>query len=277
MSDPRSQPTIRLGADSMPALGLGTWQLEGEACETAVRLALDLGYRHLDTAQIYGNEAEVGRALEASDVDRQDVFLTTKIWNSNLAPQPLLESFAASLDRLRTAWVDLLLIHWPHAGVPLDETLGAMRQLQTAGSARQLGVSNFPPSWIERARSHADVVCNQVEYHPYLGQSALIETLGRHDMVLTAYSPLARGEVQSDPTLREIGERHGKTAAQVALRWLIQQPRVAAIPKASSAEHLASNAAIFDFTLSDAEMEQIRGLDRDDRKIQPKFAPDWER
>lgn len=261
----------------VPVLGLGTWQLEGKTCERAVKEALDLGYRHVDTAQLYGNEAEVGRALRASGVPREEIFLTTKIWMESLDRASVLRTGGESLRRLDTDYVDLLLIHWPSRTVPLEETLEAFRQLREQGRAKAIGVSNFPPSLLRRALEIAPVFCNQVELHPYLGQAALLDMARGHDLLLTAYSPLARGEVEQDRTLREIGRRHGKTPSQVTLRWLVQQDHVAAIPKASSAGHLRANLDIFDFVLSEEEMRRISELDRGRRLINPPIAPDWER
>lgn len=260
----------------VPVLGLGTWRLEGRTCLRAVEEALSLGYRHVDTAQAYDNEEEVGRALRASGVPREEVFLTTKVWMESLDRGSVLHTTRESLRRLATGYVDLLLIHWPSPTVPLEETLGAFRQLQEEGKARHVGVSNFPPSMLRRALELAPVLCDQVEYHPFLGQRALLDLARRHDLLITAYSPLARGAVSRDRTLQEIGERHGKTPSQVALRWLIQQDRVAAIPKASRPEHLRANLEVFDFVLSDEEMRRIHALDRGWRLIDPGIAPDWE-
>jgi len=259
----------------VPALGLGTWLMTGRECENAVRTALDLGYRHLDTAQIYGNEVDVGRAIEAARVPREELWLTTKIDRARLRRDDVLRTTRESLARLRTDHVDLLLIHWPNPDVPLEETLDAMSQLKAEGAARHLGVSNFPPSLLKRALSITPLFCNQVEYHPFLDQRRLHALSAEHDLLLTAYSPLARGEVMSSKVLQQIGKRHGKTPAQVALRWLLQQERVAAIPKALKHEHLVSNLDIFDFELGHDEMRQIGQLQGNRRLISPEFAPHW--
>lgn len=261
----------------VPALGLGTWQMEGLTCRRAVEEALRLGYRHIDTAQLYGNEEEVGRALRGSGVPRGEIFLTTKVWMENLEFGDVLRTTDESLRRLAIDSVDLLLVHWPHPTIPLEETLSALQQLQEEGRALQIGVSNFPPSLLRQALEIVPTFCIQVEYHPYLSQQVLLEIARRHDLMLTAYSPLARGEVAKDPVLREIARRHGKTPAQVTLRWLMQQDHVAAIPKASSREHLRANLEIFDFVLSEEEMSRIFALDRGRRFIDPGTAPDWER
>jgi 2,5-diketo-D-gluconate reductase B len=236
---------------------LGTWRLSGQECVRAVECALALGYRHIDTAQMYANEGEVGRGIENSGVDREDIFLVTKVRTSSFSYDDVIYSTRESLKKLETDYVDLLLMHWPNPSVPLEETLGAMTELQQEGSVRYVGVSNFPPSMVEEAAQHAAVFCNQVEYHPYRAQDELLDQAKEMDYLLTAYSPVAKGRVSNDATLRDIGETHGKTPAQVALRWLIQQEKVVAIPKAASEDHLRSNLDIFDFELSDEQMERI--------------------
>ena len=252
----------KIKGEKVPSLGLGTYRLSGEECVRAVERALALGYRHIDTAQMYRNEDEVGKGMQSSGVDREEVFLTTKVWPSDFSYGRVIETTRESLKKLRTDRVDLLLMHWPSRGVPLEETLGAMRELQGEGSVSHIGVSNFPPSMVEDAARHAEIFCNQVEYHPYEAQDELLEQAKEMDYLLTAYRPLSRGEILSDETLREIGEAHGKTPAQVALRWLIQQVKVAAIPKATSEDHLRSNFDVFDFELSNEEMERVFGLSR---------------
>lgn len=268
---------IRLpGSDhTMPALGLGTWTLEGPECVEAVRHALELGYPHIDTARMYQNEEEVGRGLREAGVDREEIFLTTKIWWEDLSPARLLAATDESLKELATDYVDLLLIHWPSKTVPLDKSLAALQELQEAGKIRHLGVSNFPPGLLERAVELAPVACNQVEYHPFLSQDRLLDVARRHDVAITAYSPLAQGEVMEDDTLRALAQRHGRTPAQIALRWLVQQDGVAAVPRASSAEHRDLNLDILDFELGEDEMKRIFALSRGRRLIDPDFAPDW--
>ena len=248
--------------EKVPSLGLGTYRLTGDACEAAVERALGIGYRHVDTAQMYGNEAEVGRGIEDSGVERGGIFLTTKVWPSDFAHDRVISKTRESLKKLRTDYVDLLLMHWPGDGVPLGETLGAMRELQDKGSVLHIGVSNFSPSLVDEATEHARIFCNQVQYHPYRSQAALLEQAQELDYLLTAYTPLSRGGVQDDATLREIGEAHGKTATQVTLRWLVQQEKVSAIPKATGEEHLAENLEVFDFELSEEEMDRVFSLSR---------------
>ena len=248
--------------EKVPSLGLGTYRLTGDACEAAVERALGMGYRHVDTAQMYGNEAEVGRGLEDSGVERGEVFLTTKVWPSDFVHDRVISKTLESLRRLRTDYVNLLLMHWPPDGVPLGETLEAMRKLQDRGSVLHIGVSNFSPTLLEEATGHAEIFCNQVQYHPYRSQTALLDQARELDYLLTAYTPLSRGGVKDDATLREIGADHGKTATQVALRWLVQQDRVSAIPKATGGEHLAENFDVFDFELSEEEMDRVFSLGR---------------
>ena len=248
--------------EKVPSLGLGTWRLSGEECIRTVERALVLGYRHIDTAQMYANEGEVGRGMRNSGVDREEVFLVTKVRTSSFSHDDVIHSTLKSLEKLETSYVDLLLMHWPNPSVPLGETLGAMRKLQVEGSIKHVGVSNFPPSMVEEATEHAEIFCNQVEYHPYRAQEELLEQAKEMDYLLTAYSPVAGGAAVNDATLREIGKAYGKTAAQVALRWLIQQEKVAAIPKAASEDHLRSNLDIFDFELSDEETERVTALRR---------------
>jgi len=250
---------VTVGDVAVPALGLGTYRLRGETCVETVREALEMGYRHVDTAEFYDNQQAVGRAIRTASVDREDVFLTTKVWRSNLTHDQVLRSARESLDALGLEYVDLLLIHWPSRTVPVEETIAAMTQLHEAGRTRHIGVSNFSVDQLRDAMQVADVpiLTNQVEYHPFTGQDALVEFCIENEVMLTAYSPLAKGEVAGDETLTAIGDRYGKSTTQVALRWLVQQEMVAAIPKAASTAHLRENLDIFDFELTDTEMRQV--------------------
>ena len=248
--------------EKVPSLGLGTWRLSGQECVRAVERALALGYRHIDTAQMYANEDEVGRGIQNSGVDREDIFLVTKVRTSSFSHDDVIRSTRGSLHKLQTDYVDLLLMHWPNPSVPLKETLGAMTELQEEGSVKHVGVSNFPPSMVEEASRHATVFCNQVEYHPYTAQDELLRQAREMDYLLTAYSPVAKGRVSNDATLSEIGEVHGKTPAQSALRWRSQQEKVAAIPKGAGEEHGRGNFDIFTFELSDEEVERVFRLQR---------------
>jgi 2,5-diketo-D-gluconate reductase B len=268
--------TIEVQGTRVPRLGFGTWQIEGSDATEAVRDALEIGYRQIDTARAYGNEAEVGAGIAAGGVDREDIFLTTKIFPGDFEPDAIKAAAEDSLRSLRTDYLDLLLLHWPDDSVPLERTLAALAELREAGRIRNLGVSNFPAGLLAQALEHAPVFCDQVEYHPFLGQDRLLELARERDLLITAYSPLAHGRVPGDATLAEIGEAHGKTAGQVALRWLLDQPAVSPIPKASSHERRVENFEVLDFALSDEERARIDALPKDDRQIDPDFGPDWD-
>ena len=242
-----------------------------------VQHALTIGYRHLDTAQGYDNEAEVGRGIKASGLARDEIFVTTKVKPENFAHDKVLSSTQESLQKLGTDYVDLLLLHWPNPDVDLEETFAGLLELHDAGHAKHLGVSNFPPRMVEEAMQYGPVFCNQVEYHPYLSQDKLLAQAERADYLLTAYSPLAQGKVLDDPIIEAIGVRQDKSVAQVVLRWLLQQEKVAAIPKAASIEHREANFDVFDFELSDDEMKAIFDLGRGERLVDPEDGPDWER
>lgn len=262
----------------IPAIGLGTWELRGRTCARLVEQALRIGYRHIDTAQAYDNERDVGEGLRAARLPRQEVFVTTKVWWTHFAPRDLEASVKESLAKLRLAEVDLLLLHWPNPAVPLADSIGALCRMRQLGLTRHVGVSNFTVALIEQAAklSAAPLMTNQVEYHPYLDQSKVIGACRRHGIAVTAYSPIARGRVSGDEVLERIGRRHDKTSAQVALRWLIEQ-QIVAIPRTSRLERLAANLAIFDFELSPEEMAEISALARhDDRVVNPSWAPAWD-
>jgi 2,5-diketo-D-gluconate reductase B len=263
----------------IPALGLGTWQLDGSIARRMVGYALEIGYRHIDTAQMYGNESEVGAAIASSKVARDEIWLTTKIWPDNFRDGALQRAAEQSVRRLRTE-PDLLLLHWPNPGVPLAETIGALNRVKRRGLARQIGISNFTVALIREALalSEEPLVVDQVEYQPYLSQDAVLAEVRANGMALIAYSPLAKGRVFGDPTLERIGARHGKNPGQVALRWLIQQDGVAAIPRSSREAHARANFDVFDFALSDAEMAEIAALAHPGgRQISPAgMAPRWD-
>lgn len=261
----------------VPALGFGTYRTHDADTVRSVTDALKLGYRHLDTAQSYDNEEQVGAGMAAAGVPRSEIFLVSKVRPSNYPRGRAGASVQQSLKRLGTDYVDLMLLHWPSDEVPLEEPLGELAELQQQGAVRYVGVSNFPPSWVERASAITDIFCNQVEYHPYLSQAGLLEQAETLDLLITAYRPFANGLVLTDELLLGIGEKHRKTAAQVTLRWLIQQPRVATIPKSASQERRAENLDIFDFELNNEEMAAIHGLTRDHRIIGADNEIDWER
>jgi len=261
----------------VPALGFGTFRLQGDACREGVADALRIGYRHVDTAQGYDNEAEVGAGMRDAGVPRDQVFLVSKVRPSNYARGVARRSTLESLNKLGTDYVDLMLLHWPWEAVPLEEPLTDLADLQREGAVRHVGVSNFPPGWLERAGAVTRIFCNQVEYHPFLSQRRLLELAEAHDLLLTAYRPLAGGKLDDESVLRELAERHGKTPVQVTLRWLVQQERVATIPKSADAARRAQNFDIWDFELAPEEMARIHALDRGERQVNPAHAPDWER
>jgi 2,5-diketo-D-gluconate reductase B len=245
----------------IPLLGLGTYELRGRTCTRIVEQALRLGYRHLDTAEMYDNEREVGDGLRASGVKRDNVFVNTKIWPSHFSPPSLERAAKESLVRLRLSEVDLLLLHWPNPQVPLSETLGALAKVKRDGLARHIGVSNFNVALLDEAvrLSPEPLACNQIEVHPFVDQTKIVSACRRHGLVVVAYSPIARGQATRDPVLIEVGKAHGKTPVQVCLRWMGQQD-IVVIPRTARMERLESNAAIFDFTLTDDEMERIGRL-----------------
>lgn len=271
-------PCVERDGGAMPVLGLGTFQAEGGDCRTAVRTALDLGYRHLDTARMYGNEQEVGKGIKESGVDRQNIFVTTKLQTGQLDSEGVRESCEKSLQSLDTEYLDLLLIHWPEPDTPLADTLGAMETLKQQGKIRHLGVSNFTVAWMQQAVEAAEspIFCNQIEYHPYIAQGPPMRFCRDHDMAVVAYSPLAQGRVAQDAQLAEIGRKYGKSAAQVALRWLVRQKGVVAIPKGTSEEHIRDNMEIFDFELDHEDLSIIGSFDRNLRLIDPEDGPEWD-
>jgi 2,5-diketo-D-gluconate reductase B len=245
----------------IPIVGLGTWELRGRECVKLVQEAIRIGYRHFDTAQMYGNEREVAEGVRASGVARAEILVTTKVAPTNLAPKDLKASVKESLTQLKASELDLLLLHWPNKDVPLADTIGALCEVKRAGQARHIGVSNYTAALLDEANKLASepLVCNQIEMHPYLDQSKVIAATRKHGMAIVAYSPIARGQAKGDKVLARIGKVHGKTAAQVSLRYLVQQG-IAVIPRTSKVERLAENIAIFDFELGAAEMEEIQSL-----------------
>jgi len=256
-------------------LGLGTWQNEDpEQCADSVRTALEMGYRHVDTAQAYGNEAAVGDGIAAADVDRDDVFLATKVWIDNLAYDDVLATTEASLDRLGVDYLDLLYVHWPSRTYDPAETLGAFDELVEDGTIERVGVSNFEPENVETASEalDADVFANQVECHPFLQQADLRAACDEHDVEVVAYSPLARGSVFDEPVLSEVAQKHDVSEAQVSLAWLREQG-VTAIPKATGHAHIEDNWLSLGVELDDDDLERIGRLDRGAREVDPGFAP----
>lgn len=261
-------PAIRSGDVLMPALGFGTWQLENGTAVPLVEKALEVGYRHIDTAQIYGNERDVGAAIKNSGVKRDEIFLTTKVWIDKFRDGDLQRSAEKSLERLGADQVDLLLLHWPKPEVPLAETLKALNEVQSRGLTRAIGLSNFPSALLAQAAelSEAPIANDQVEYHPYLSLKALKAKADELGTSITAWSPLAQGKIADEPLLVEIGRAHGKTPGQVTLRWIIQQG-IIAIPRTSNPKRIEENFDILDFDLSADEMASIHALARPDGRL----------
>lgn len=258
-------PDLRLpGGVTMPQVGLGTWQLRGEECERAVRVALDLGYRHVDTAEGYGNEEAVGRAIRG--LDRGELFLTTKVWRERLGADDLPAVCEGSLRNLGTDYVDLLLIHWPNREIPIGETVDAFARLRDAGRIRAWGVSNFTERHLREAVRYERPATNQVELHPFFNQASLSSVCRELGIPVTAYSPLAKGQVAAEPVIREIAASHDATPAQVALRWAVQHGH-AVIPKSRNEARLRENLDIFRLNLSDEELRRIDALPQGERLV----------
>lgn len=265
---------------AIPALGFGTYGMRRDDMMRMIPAALQAGFRHIDTAQIYQNESEVGECVAASGLKRADVFLTTKVWVANYPARAFAASVDASLRRLRTDYIDLLLLHWPSTATPLAEQIAGIDAAVQAGKARFAGVSNFNRALVTEAAmlATAPIVTNQVEYHPYLNQGLLIDACRRLGVSVTAYCGMAIGRVFEDPVLRAIAAARGRTVAQVVLRWLLQQDGVIALSRTTRPERAASNVDVFDFALSDAEMAAIHGLAQSDSRIvsPPGLAPAWD-
>lgn len=269
---------VEANGATIPAIGLGTWELRGNVCARIVERALRMGYRHVDTAEAYDNEREVGEGLRASGVTRADVFVTTKVWSDHLAPREFERATKESLTRLRLSELDLLLIHWPSTSIPLAETMGALCRMKSAGLTRHIGVSNFTVALVADAVRLATepLVVDQIEWHPFIDQSKVRAVCRRYGLAVTAYSPIARGRIAGNDVIERIAAAHGKTAAQVSLRFLIQEGAIV-IPRTSRPERLAENLAIFDFVLNEQEMEDIRALaNPDGRIVDWSGAPAWD-
>jgi 2,5-diketo-D-gluconate reductase B len=263
---------------SLPRLGLGTYRMQGDVCRAAVESALALGYRHIDTAEMYGNEDAIGAAIAAAGVARRDLHVTTKVWNENLAPDAMRRSFDASLKKLRLDHVDLYLVHWPAKNMNLPAMFETLLKLKQEGRTRAIGVANFNIALLKTVveQIKAPIACNQVEYHVMLDQTPLRKYLAAKAIPLVAYCPLAQGRVASDATLTAIGRKHGASAAQVALKWLLDQDGVAAIPKASRMESQKANLGALNVGLDDEDLRAIAGLPKDRRCVNPGFAPVWD-
>ena len=261
--------------DGMPVLGFGTWQnTNPNECAKSVRTALETGYRHIDTAQAYGNEEYVGRGISEADVPREEVFLATKVWIDNLAYDDVLETARTSLDRLDVEYVDLLYVHWPARTYDPEETLAAFAELSDDGLIKHVGVSNFTPDLLAKAAEISDVpiFANQVEMHPLLPQEEIRRAADEHGIHIVAYSPLARGKIFDVPAIQEIATKHDTSPAQVSLAWL-REKGVAAIPKATGVDHIRDNWASLDRSLDDEDVARIDDVGRRNRAVDPSFAP----
>jgi diketogulonate reductase-like aldo/keto reductase len=275
-------PIVEANGARIPAIGLGTMTLKESVCIEAVKTALKLGYRHIDTAERYGNEEWVGEGLHqglaAAGLEREDVFLTTKVYHDKLAPADFEKSFDESLKKLKLPWVDLLLIHWPNPQVPLADTIRVLCKAKREGRTKHIGVANFTTTLLDEAVKLASepLVTNQIEVHPFIDQTKVLAACRKHGLSVTAYCPIARGKVPGNEVLERIGKAHGKSSSQVALRYLVQQG-IIPIPRTANPDHLAANLAVFDFTLSDSEMAEIGKLKRPDgRVVNPPHAPKWD-
>ena len=269
---------IKANGARIPARGFGTWKLRDAAGQAAVEAALACGYRYIDTARMYGNEREVGAALKASGLKRDDIFVTTKVWYEDIGAGALEKSAEGSLARLGLEAVDLLLIHWPNAAIPLQESIAALCHAREMGLARHIGVSNFPAALLDQAvaLSREKLACNQCEYHPWLDQSAVLAACARHGLAFTAYSPLGQGDLTKAPEIVAIAERLARKPSQIVLRWHLQQG-VAAIPRSGTPAHIAENFAVDDFVLSAREMAALSALRRrDGRLVNPGWSPQWD-
>ena len=263
----------------MAKLGLGTWKMYGPECTEAVQRALAMGYRHIDTAQMYDNEAAVGEALANTAVPRADIHVTTKVWHDNLKPDAMRRAMDNSLKLLRQDYVDLYLIHWPSPDMDLPEAIGALVKLKEAGLARQIGVSNFTVALMQRAVEElgAPILCNQVEYHIELAQTKVLDYARSKGIAVTAYCPLARGSLGDHDEIGTIARKHGCSPQQVALKWLLDQDGVAAIPKAAREQSQRANMDALKLELDDADRALIASLPKDRRIVSPGFAPAWDR
>jgi 2,5-diketo-D-gluconate reductase B len=262
----------------LPRLGLGTFRMQGDLCRAAVESALGLGYRHIDTAEMYANEDAIGAAIASSRIARKDLHVTTKVWNENLAPDAIRRAFDASLKKLRLDRVDLYLVHWPAKRMNLPAMFETLIKLKEEGRTRAIGVANFNIALLKTVVEEikAPIACNQIEYHVMLDQTPVRRYLAAKSIPLVAYCPLAQGRAASDKALMKIGRKHNASAAQVALKWLLDQDGVAAIPKASRAESQKANLDALKLTLDDEDRTAIAALPKNKRFVNPGFAPAWD-
>ena len=257
----------------IPILGLGTWQLTGKKCREAVKKAIQLGYRHIDTAWIYDNQEEVGKGIRESGIEKEKLFITSKVWTDNLEYKDVLEQCEETLNQLKLNYLNLYLIHWPNKDIPLEETFRAFKKLVDDEKVKSIGISNFNIERVKEAveKSKVPISVNQVEYHPYLNQENLLKECKKSKIALTAYSPLGRGKILDDPILIKVANEVDKKPGQVALRWLIQK-EIIVIPKASSEDHLKENMEVFDFKLSKEQMDEINEIQIKRRLVNPGFS-----
>lgn len=274
--NPFNVSTKVIRQQTVPALGFGTWQLKEDTCQQAVETALEVGYRHVDTARMYDNEEYVGRGIASAGLPRSELFVTSKVWYEDLSPEAVKQGINDSLSELKIDYLDLVLIHWPNPDYSLEEALGGMLEYREKGYVRNIGVSNFPAKELKHALAYAPIFCNQVEYHPLLNQDKLLGVARAHDVLLTAYCPLAQGKISEQAAITKIAQKHGKSPQQIAIRWLIEQDHVAAIPRSSNPKHIRSNFDVFDFELDDEDRQAIHDLPRDGRICNPDWAPDWD-
>ncbi len=269
---------IKKDGSWIPKLGFGTFNLTGREAIGVLEFALDVGYRHFDTAQMYQNEDVIGKVIGAANVPRDRLFITTKVWGTNLNENRFLPSVEQSLKQLKQDYVDLLLIHWPNKNIPLNESLDQLVRAQDKGYCKLIGVSNFTVDLLEKVEARGvDIACNQFEYHPFLNQDKLLAKTRSMGCFATAYAPLAKGQIVDIEILKNIALKHKVKPAQVALRWLVQQKDVVAIPKSSQLYRIKQNFDVFNFHLTEEEMVQISDLQsRNKRFIDPEFAPTWD-
>lgn len=270
--------SIQTQGIALPRLGLGTFRLTGAAGQAAVESALAVGYRHIDTAEMYGNEEAVGAAIRAAGIPRSELHVTSKVWHENLRPDAIRRACDASLQRLGLDALDLYLVHWPSPGMDLPAVMETMVSLRDQGRTRAIGVANFPLALLRQAVDGigAPVACNQVEYHVFLGQRTLLDYMRAKSLPLVAYSPVAQGRVADDPELQRIARKHGVDAGQVALAWLLGQEGVCAIPKSQREAGQRANLAAVSLALDDDDRRAIAALPKDRRCVNPAFAPRWD-
>ncbi|MGC1467360.1 MAG: aldo/keto reductase [Pseudolabrys sp.] len=271
-------PVVEVHGARIPAIGLGTMTLKEDVCVQAVKTALQVGYHHIDTANFYGNEKENGEGFRASGVRREDMFITTKVRENNLTPDNFARSLDQSLANLQLPYVDLLLIHWNNKDIPFSVSIPSLCKAKKDGKARHVGVANFTSKMLDEAWAVTSepLVCNQVEMHPFINQDKVLAACKKHGMAVVAYCPIARGKVPGADALERIGKAHGKTAAQVSLRYLVQRGAIP-IPRTATPDHLKQNLDVFDFALSDAEMADLKKLNATNmRVVNPPHAPVWD-